>query len=145
VQAEPIGPVYVDKALLRQCCALGFEEAQLSSDLKTRKATRGTITYYVALTSRAHFNKDDYLQGQLCESSQLQLQHPTGIMLAAGDDQQGCGRCVHAGYTLYTLHSPAGCAEHQNWFTQLILLQRLTVSTVFTVSSRFAVLDTPSF
>jgi hypothetical protein len=89
VQAEPIGPVHIDKALLRQCCALGFDESQLIADLKARKTIRGTVAYYIILTSRTHFNKDDYLQGQLCESSQLQLQHPLGTMLASGDDVQG--------------------------------------------------------
>ena len=90
MQAEPIGPVHVDKDILRQCCAFGFDERALVADLKGRKTTRATVTYYLALTQRVQFNKGDYLQGQLCESSQAQLQPPAGIMLSPGDEQPGC-------------------------------------------------------
>jgi hypothetical protein len=91
MQAEPIAPVHIDKDALARCCLVyGFDQAELISDIKARNMTRGTVTYYLTITSHAQINKNDYLQKHLCETTQAQLQHPSGIMLPSHDD----GGCV---------------------------------------------------
>lgn len=83
------------KAVLTQCSDLGFNEVGLTSELKARETTRGTVAYYLLLTSRTKINKSDYLQRSLCETTQVQLQHPAGIMWSGDDDPSGCAPSAH--------------------------------------------------
>ena len=95
MQAEPIGPVHLDKEILAQCINLGFDHDALVDDVKCRRTTKGSVTYWLSLTSRSNNQsaKNDYLQRQLCETSQAQLQQPSGIMVQIADEQ---GRCARA-------------------------------------------------
>ena len=87
--------MHLDKEILAQCINLGFDHDALVDDVKCRRTTKGSVTYWLSLTSRSNNQsaKNDYLQRQLCETSQAQLQQPSGIMVQIADEQ---GRCVRA-------------------------------------------------
>ena len=72
--------MHLDKEILAQCINLGFDHDAMVDDVKCRRTTKGSVTYWLSLTSRLNNQsaKNDYLQRQLCETSQAQLQQPSG-------------------------------------------------------------------